>query len=448
MLTADDNERLCQVGSGTAMGEVLRRYWVPAFQAGDLPEPDCPPIGFSVLGEELVAFRDSAGRLGVLDELCCHRGASLVYGRVEEGGLRCIYHGWKFDRSGQIVEMPNCVNPAVMERIRQQHYPVVEAGGLGWVYLGPPGTEPEFPRYPWMAAAPGELTVSELLYDCNWLQVQEGSLDSSHLGALHLDTLAATRPGPRRLGSFEFPGELWDPAARLPGGGTAEGNPSDDNAPRIVAEDTPFGFHYAAIRRTPDPSKVYVRVTALSFPYVAHIGGTGGAVIVVPRDDESCSFIGVFARRLPGAEPPADPASWRDRPWDPYPTRARALALPGQDRVAMAERKSFAGIRGGNRYQDAAVQGIGRRRRTYARATEHLVPADAAIVRLRHLLVDSARRLEAGEAPHGLGNGYDYGRLQAASAVIDADQPWQALVPGNAGVAEVAPDAATSTTGG
>lgn len=447
MLTAEENERLCEVAPGTPMGEVLRRYWVPAFQAGDLPEPDCPPIGFSVLGEELVAFRDSNGRLGVLDELCCHRGASLVYGRVEEGGLRCIYHGWKFDTNGRIVEMPNCVNPAVMERIRQRHYPVQEAGGLGWVYLGPPGTEPAFPRYPWMEAPADEMTVSELYYDCNWLQVQEGSLDSSHLGALHLDTLAATRPGPRRLGSFEFPGELWDPSARLPGGGTAEGNPSDDNAPRIVVEDTPFGFHYAAIRQTPDPSKLYVRVTALSFPYVAHIGGTRGAVIVVPRDEESCSFIGVFAGRRPDAE--ATPTgSWRDRPWDPFPTRARFLPLPGQDRVAMAERKSFAGIRGGNRYQDAVVQGIGRRRRTYARATEHLIPADAAIVRLRHLLLDSARRLEAGQAPHGLGEGYDYGSLQAASAVIDADQPWQELVAGNAGTGETPADTpAASPTG-
>ena len=444
MLTAEENERLCQVGPGTPMGEVLRRYWVPAFQAGDLPEPDCPPIGFTVLGEDLVAFRGSTGRLGVLDELCCHRGASLVYGRVEEEGLRCIYHGWKFDVDGRIVEMPNCANPAVMERIRQGSYPVREAGGLGWVYLGPPETEPAFPHYPWMDAPADEMTVSELYYDCNWLQVQEGSLDSSHLGALHLDTLAATRPGPRRLGSFLFPGEPWDPSAGLPGGGTSEGNPSDDNAPRILVENTPFGFHYAAIRQTPDPGRVYVRVTALSFPYVAHIGGTRGAVIVVPRGEESCSFIGVLAGRRPGAEAAETTRSWRDRPWAHYPTEGRFLPLPGQDRVAMAERKSFAGIRGGNRYQDAVVQGIGRGKRTYSRATEHLIPADTAVARLRHLLLDSARRLEAGQAPHGLGEGYDYRQLQAASAVIDADRPWQELVPGNAGALEAA---APSTTG-
>jgi phthalate 4,5-dioxygenase oxygenase subunit len=343
--------------------------------------------------------------------------------------LRCIYHGWKFDVDGRILEMPNCASPAVKERIHQGSYPVREAGGLGWVYLGPPATEPPFPRYPWMQLSPAELTVSELYYDCNWLQVQEGSLDSSHLGALHLDTLAATSPGPRRLGSFVFPGEVWDPSARLPFVG--EGNPSDDNAPRIVVENTPFGFHYAAIRQTPDPRKVYVRITALSFPYVAHIGGTRGAVIVVPREQESCSFIGVFAGRRPGSEETEMTGSWQDRPWDPYPTRSRALALPVQDRTAMARRQSFAGIRGGNRYQDAVVQGIGRQKRTYSRATEHLIPADAAVARLRHLLIDSARRLEAGDKPHGLGVGYDYSKLQAASAVIDVDRPWQELVPGN-----------------
>ena len=131
-----------------------------------------------------------------------------------------------------------------------------------------------------------------------------------------------------------------------------------------------------------------------------------------------------------------------DRPFDPRPTEARALALPAQDRPAMAEGRSWAGIRGGNRHQDAVVQGIGRRNKTYSRATEHLVPADAAIARLRHLLRETARRLEAGEAPLGLGDGYDYRRITAASAVIDADSDWQDLVAGNAGIRDAAPSPA------
>jgi len=135
MLTAEENEALCRVGPGTPMGKVLRRYWTPAFQAADLPGPDCPPVRVTVLGENFVAFRDSGGRLGFLDELCCHRGASLVLGRVEEGGIRCLYHGWKYAADGTILETPNLAAPAFRERVRHGAYPVREAGGLGWVYL-------------------------------------------------------------------------------------------------------------------------------------------------------------------------------------------------------------------------------------------------------------------------------------------------------------------------
>jgi phthalate 4,5-dioxygenase oxygenase subunit len=124
MLTSEENETLCRVGPGTPMGKVLRRYWTPAFQVADLPEPDCPPIRVTVLGESFVAFRDSSGRLGFLDELCCHRGASLVLGRVEDGGIRCLYHGWKYAADGTILETPNLATPTFRERVRHGAYPV------------------------------------------------------------------------------------------------------------------------------------------------------------------------------------------------------------------------------------------------------------------------------------------------------------------------------------
>ena len=438
MLTAEENEVLCRVGPGTPMGKVLRRYWTPAFQLGDLPEPDCPPIRVTILGENFVAFRDTNGRVGFLDELCCHRGASLTLGRVEDCGIRCLYHGGKYAVDGTIMETPNLATSTFRERVKHGAYPVREAGGLGWVYLGPPGAEPPFPEFSWSGAEPDELAVSEMIMDCNWMQVLEGSIDSSHVAILHLDTLATMGSGPRSVGSFDFAGEPWDLDMPVPGGGSGSGRrpgvwPSDDNAPRIEVENTPFGFHYAAIRDVSgDPGKKFVRVTAFVMPYTAFIGGAPGAVIVVPRDDHTCSSIGVFrvpkgaglGRRATGVDPAV---------WGPEPDNRR-IKLPGQDREAMAAGKSFAGFRGGNRIQDAAVQMSSGP--MYDRAKEHLVPADLAIIRLRRLLADSVRLLEAGQDPVGRGEGCDFGRITAASQTIDVGEAWQDLVPAHQGTPE------------
>jgi phthalate 4,5-dioxygenase len=452
MLTEEENEVLCRVGPGTPMGKVLRRYWTPAFQTADLPEPDCPPVRVTVLGEDFVAFRDSAGQLGFLDELCCHRGASLVLGRVEEGGIRCLYHGWKYGADGTILETPNLPTPTFRQRVKHGAYPVREAGGLGWVYLGPPGTEPPFPAFSWTSAAAEELVVSEMIMDCNWMQVQEGSIDSSHVAILHLDTLATMGAGPRNVGSFEFAGEPWDLDMPVPGrrpagsgdgapggrqGGRPGGWPSDDNAPRIEVENTPFGFHYAAIRDvTGDPAKKFVRVTAFAMPYTAFIGGVAsGAVIVVPRDDYTCSSIGVF--KVPkgaGGSAASRAGGVAPEVWGPEPGNRR-VRLPRQDRAAMASGKSFAGFRGGNRIQDAAVQMS--EGRMYDRAKEHLVPADLAIIRMRRLFADSIRLVEAGGAPLGLGEDFDFAAISPASQIIEAGQPWQDLVAGNRGVRDV-----------
>jgi phenylpropionate dioxygenase-like ring-hydroxylating dioxygenase large terminal subunit len=447
MLTEEENEALCRVGPGTPMGNVLRRYWTPAFQLGDLPEPDCPPIRVTILGENFVAFRDTEGRLGFLDELCCHRGASLTLGRVEDCGIRCLYHGWKYAVDGTIMETPNLASSTFRDRVKHGAYPVREAGGLGWVYLGPPGSEPPFPAFGWASAPADEIVVSEIIMDCNWMQAQEGSIDSSHVGILHLDTLATMGSGPRSVGSFDFAGEPWDLDMQVPGGARREPGqaprpgvwPSEDNAPRIELENTPFGFHYAAIRDvTDEPGKVYVRVTAFVMPYTALIGGSNGAVIVVPRDDYTCSTIGVF-RLPPGTDPAAaaerarrgiDPAVWGPEPEN------RRLRLPKQDREAMAAGRSFAGFRGGNRVQDGAVQMSSGR--MYDRAKEHLVPADLAIIRLRRMFADSIRLLEAGHDPVGRGEGCDFTQVVAASQIIDAGQDWRDIVPGHQGSREPA----------
>ncbi len=450
MLTAEENEALCRVGPGTPMGNVLRRYWTPAFQLGDLPEPDCAPIKVTVLGENFVAFRDTEGKLGFLDELCCHRGASLTLGRVEGCGIRCLYHGWKYAVDGTITETPNMATATFRERVKHGAYPVREAGGLGWVYLGPPGTEPPFPAFAWADAPADDLVVTEMIMDCNWMQVLEGSIDSSHVAILHLDTLATMGSGPRSVGSLDFAGEPWDLDMQVPGGASGGGKapvavprpgvwPSEDNAPRIEVENTPFGFHYAAIRDvTGQPDKQFVRVTAFVMPYTGFIGGSNGAVIVVPRDDYTCSSIGVF-RAPPGSSGTStarrvnrgvDPAIWGPAPEN------RRLKLPPQDREAMADGRSFAGFRGGNRVQDGAVQMSSGP--MYDRAKEHLVPADLAIIRLRRLFADSIQLLDAGHDPLGLGVGTDFAQVTAASSIIDADRPWQDLVPGHQGSREPA----------
>jgi len=428
MLTQEENERLCQVGPDTPMGRVLRRYWTPAFQLGDLPGPDCPPIQVTLLGESFVAFRDTNGRLGFLDELCLHRGASLALGRVEDCGIRCLYHGWKYAVDGTILETPNFPGSTFKDRVKQGSYPVRESGGLGWAYLGPPGTEPPFPHFRWASAPAPEIAISEMILDCNWMQVQEGSIDSSHVGILHLDTLAVTDAGPRTVGSFEFAGEPWDTGISAPPRRLGIGWPSQDNGPKIEVEYTPFGFHYAALRDANEAGKQYVRVTAFVMPFTAFIAGTNGSVIVVPRDDTSCSlYLAAVVPRGAGAgmNRGIDPAVWG-------PERGRRrVRIPAQDREAMASGRSFAGFRGGNRIQDAAVQMS--EGTIYDRRKEHLVPADLAIIRMRRLLTDSIRLVEEGKQPLGLGEGYDFSNISGASAVIDAGARWQDLVPGNLG---------------
>ena len=219
MLTAEENEVLCRVGPGTPMGTVLRRYWTPAFQLGDLPAPDCPPVRVTILGENFVAFRDTAGRLGFLDELCSHRGASLALGRVEDCGIRCLYHGWKYAVDGTIMETPNLAAPTFRERVKHGAYPVREAGGLAWVYLGPPGTEPPFPAFAWSTAtrrAPRDR-------DDHGLQLDAGARGLDRLLARGRLAPGHARhdEGPARAASARStsPGEPWDLDMPVPGRG-------------------------------------------------------------------------------------------------------------------------------------------------------------------------------------------------------------------------------------
>ena len=168
MLSREENELLTRVGPETPLGDTMRRYWLPALLSWELPEPDCPPVRVRLLGESLVAFRDTEGRIGLLDEFCPHRRVSLYFGRNEECGLRCIYHGWKYDVDGKCVDMMNEPEElSFKEKIRIQSYPTVELGGIAWAYMGPPALQPPLPKFAWTQAPESHRHVSKVSQECN-----------------------------------------------------------------------------------------------------------------------------------------------------------------------------------------------------------------------------------------------------------------------------------------
>ena len=394
MTTPEQNELLCRVGPNTPMGQVFRRYWHPVCTSAQIPTPDCAPLRVRLLGENYVAFRDTSGRVGLLDEGCLHRGASLALGRVEDCGIRCIYHGWKFGVDGSLQEVPNHPDPEYMQRHKANAYPVREAGGLVWSYVGPPDKQPEFPHFPFFDLPEENFYPIRFNLQSNYLQNLEGGLDSSHTSILHTDYI---RPSWLERGA-------QDAMANA--------------APAIEVEDTEFGYHYAAVRRfTSDDGarRDNIRIMPFIMPNGRIIPGRRGKsfggqvdshadlfVFEVPADDETTStFLIVFspqpvdriaALKRMGLD---DPKVWSEDDPDFKPTME---TLFGQDRTTMD--RSWTGLGGGIVTEDSAV--IGSMGRIYDRSKEHLVPTDRAIVRARSLLLEAARGIEHNQDPRGL----------------------------------------------
>ena len=204
MMSRADNDRLCRIGPGTPMGAVFRRFWLPICTSDRVPLPGGAPRFERLLGENFVVFRNGEGQVGVLDELCPHRGASLTLGRVEDCGIRCIYHGWKIGNDGTLLEVMN--NPADRRppNVRAPSFPVVEAGGIVWTYLGPKEHQPPAPHFAFMDLAESQRVLLRVDGNYNWVQALEGGLDSSHVGILHSNAarpawncLLYTSPSPR-----------------------------------------------------------------------------------------------------------------------------------------------------------------------------------------------------------------------------------------------------------
>src|SRR5579862_2201384 len=198
MLNAEENDTISRVGPDTPMGKLMREYWQPAMLSSELPAPDCTPVRIMLLGEKLIAFRDSNGQVGLLANHCPHRGASLFFGRNEECGLRCVYHGWKFDVTGRCVDMPNEPPESnFKDKVRATAYPCRERGGVVWAYMGPREEPPALPDLEPNMLAEEESYIGPIFQDCNWLQALEGDIDTSHVSFLHGGTtkLEETTPG-------------------------------------------------------------------------------------------------------------------------------------------------------------------------------------------------------------------------------------------------------------
>src|SRR5919198_654567 len=238
MLKQEDNELITRVGPGTPMGNFMREYWIPAMLSSELPKPDCDPVRVLLLGEKLIGFRDSDGRVGLLDHSCPHRGASLFYGRNERCGLRCVYHGWKFDVTGQCVDMPNEPPEYRFEsKIRLTAYPAVEHAGIIWAYMGPAEKQPPLPDMEWMRAPATHRFVSKTREEANFLQAIEGGIDSVHSSFLHNNNLG-DKDLYRTIG----------------------------HSARLEVERTAYGFRYASMRDVGEDGQ-YVRMYQFIVPF-------------------------------------------------------------------------------------------------------------------------------------------------------------------------------------
>jgi phthalate 4,5-dioxygenase oxygenase subunit len=424
MLNHADNERLCRVGPGTDMGALMRRYWIPALLSSDLPEPDGDPRRIQLLGESFVAFRDTSGNVGILDELCRHRGASLALGRVENGGIRCIYHGWKYAADGRVLETPNVADPNYKNHLKPKTYPAREAGGVIWVYLGKPAEQPAFVNWPFLQVPESNRVGVHFVVDCNWLGVLEGTLDSSHLSTLHstplLHTAASELSFAKKTNHLQF-----------------------DTAPRLEVEDTDFGMHYAALRRvTGEDGVEQTRAMITGFvPPFTMVNPMGDLLLfAVPMSDERTLFYHVFSDpvkkygeeplrseqlRFIGADEETLARLGMTLDTCDSPSRACRQNNYHQNRAAMRA-GHYTGLHSFTQEDHAVIASAGAIR---DRSTETLCASDAAIARLHRILLRACDDIREGRAPKGFDA--DLSQIRASTGPLAPGQDWRTLVPTN-----------------
>ena len=401
----DENELLTRTGPGMPMGTLFRRYWIPALRADELPEPDCAPVRLTLLSEKLIAFRDSSGRVGIMEEFCAHRGVSLWFGRNEENGLRCPYHGWKYDVTGQCVEVPaEGADSDFCKRIKLAAYPTVERGETIWVYMGPPEHRPPAPEFEWVTVPATHRFASRRHQECNYLQAMEGGIDSVHLSFLHRGDL---KSDPLHAGSKG-----------------AEYARNTDG--RFEVHETEGGM-VIGVRRSAEPGFLYWRITQWIMPCFTMIPPYGDNALNghawVPVDDENCMAWsmthhptrplteaeletmrkggGIHVALIPGTH---RPVVNRDNDYQ-------------MDRAAQKAGKSYSGVKG-IAMQDAAIQeSMGP---IQDRTREHLTSTDRAVILARRRLIQAAQHVAAGKPPDGSDPMTQ--RVRSASLVLPEQQ--------------------------
>jgi phenylpropionate dioxygenase-like ring-hydroxylating dioxygenase large terminal subunit len=410
------------------MGNFMRQYWLPTMLSEELSTADCPPVRIRLLGENLIAFRMTSGKVGMVADACPHRGASLFFGRNEEEGLRCVYHGWKFDASGACVDMPS--EPAesnFKSKVRARAYPVQERAGIVWTYMGPREVPPPLPM---LEATMVQGSRPQLcLMECNWLQTLEGDLDTSHLGFLHL---GAVKPENSIPGSYDY-------------------YMVTDRAPRYEIIESEVGTTYGAYRPAEEDT-TYWRIAHYMFPFYALIPtGDLGKIIRaqawVPLDDHNTMYwgwqvAGTLAGR--GGQQATTTNQATGRPvnaaapvgragFEYLPTTSDWLGRYrldqtrendyGLDREAQKRGDSFTGIRGVRQQDKAVAESMGA---VMDRTNEHLGTSDSMIIRTRRRLLRAVRALaETGEAPPGVDRPELY-RTRSGSIILPRGADWLA----------------------
>lgn len=378
MLSREENALLTESSADKPLGHLMRRYWIPALLSAEIPEPDCPPVRVRLLGEDLVAFRDTQGRTGLLGEHCSHRGTSLFFARNEESGLRCIYHGWKFDISGTVLETP--AEPAestLRHKVRHTAYPCAEAAGIVWAYLGPKDKMPLLPAYEWMSLPPDHLYVTKSIQDCNWLQGLEGECDSSHLSILHKAFSQTKRGG-------------GDPDMY-----------AADSAPMLEGMETDYGVRMISCRKA-DGDTLYVRVSNMVLPCHGFVptGGLAGNAegytihSHVPIDDAHSMRYNIHFRRN---RPICPEERQHDREINPSFRKLRNLANDYlQDREEQ-QHETFTGMgRVFLTHDSCATESMGP---IYDRSQEHLGVSDITVIAVRKFLLKCITSIAAGKEP-------------------------------------------------
>ena len=383
-MTPDENDLLCRVEGDAPMGRIHRSFWIPACLPEEVSEPGGKPLRVRLYGEDLVIFRDSSGRLGALGEYCPHRRVSLAYGRNEECGLRCLYHGWKFDVDGTITDMPSePPDTRMKQNIRHVAYPVHEGAGFVWLWMGDRAAMRPWEPPTWAPSEDTRIAVVRLKIRCNWAQVLEGAIDSAHSSSLH---------------SSDF---LGVPVDKAEAHETTWVRPSVDKAPRMVSQINDWGFRYAAIRRPlyNEDTHHYVRTTLFVAPFYVLIPPNATynvAQALVPIDDENCWFNFIAWHPTKGISTEdwrkfcyARPGIDLDPDWVPRRTRANDYL---QDRAAMAA-GDWTGIQGFT-FQDMAMwETMGP---IAQRSEEKLGVSDLAVVQFRRQMVAAAKLVAEG----------------------------------------------------